>query len=303
MIVRPTAQALVALFALSLSSAGCASEGEGAHVVVGLTTDMAIGFDLRRVEVTLKVDGVPTSVESLSYGEGNLSLPAALPVEPTQDGAEVEASFAAFRASEASPFMTRTAATRAAGGRKLLLPVSLDEACSGATCAASETCVEGACLAPFIDPSGLGDYDPAWIASAPDACKTPSSGDPAIEIGQGESAFAALGESEIVPIEAGAQGGHHVWLALRVAGLRQMGSHLTVEGYFPELAFEVYPFTSIVNLRKAGEGQCQIYGIRLQVDWGLSVDAVRGRAFDITVTLRDPNGDAATATKQVVIAP
>lgn len=303
MIVRPTAQALVALLALSLSSAGCASEDEGAQVVVGLTTDMALGFDLRRVEVALQVDGVTTGVESLSYGEGNLSLPAALPVEPTHDGAEVEVSFSAFRDSEASPFMTRTAATRAAGGRSLFLPVSLDEACSGATCAASETCIEGACSSPFIDPSGLGDYDPEWITSAPDACKTPSSGDPAIEIGQGQSAFAALAEGDVVPIEAGPQGGHHVWLALRVVGLRQMGSHLTVEGYFPELAFKVYPLTSIVNLRKAGEGQCQIYGIRLQVDWGLSVDAVHGRALDIKVTLKDTNGDAATATKQVVIAP
>lgn len=301
MIVRPTAQALFALFALS--SAGCASEDEGAHVVVGLTTDMAIGFDLRRVEATTKVNGVTSNVESLSHSEGNLSLPAALLVEPTHDGAEVEISFAAFHSSEASPFLTRTAATRAAGGRKLFLPVSLDEACSGVTCAASETCVQGACVSPFIDPASLADHDPAWVASAPDACKTPSSGDPAIVIGQGESAFTALGESEIVPIEAGPQGGHHVWLALRVAGLRQLGSHLTVEGYFPELAFEVYPFTSMLNLRKAGDGQCEIYGIRFQVDWGLSVDAVRGQTFDIEVSLKDPNGDAATAKKRVVIAP
>jgi hypothetical protein len=301
MIVRPTAQALVALFALC--AAGCASEDEGARVVVGLTTDMAIGFDLRRVEATTKVDGVITNVESFSYSDGNLSLPAALLVEPTHDGAEVEVSFAAFHSSEASPFMTRTAATRAAGGRKLFLPVSLDEACSGVTCVASETCVEGACVDPFIEPSGLADYDPAWVASAPDACKTPSSGDPTLVIGQGESAFAALEESEIVPIEAGPQGGHHVWLALRAAGLRQLGSHLTVSGYFPELAFDLYPFTSLINLRKAGEGQCEIYGVRFQVDWGLQVDAVRGQALDLEVTLKDPNRDAATATKRVVIAP
>ena len=122
-------------------------------------------------------------------------------------------------------------------------------------------------------------------------------------LGQGESAFAPLQDSEVVPIEAGPQGGHHVWLALHVNGLRQMGSHLTVRGYFPDLAYELPPFTSRVTLRKAGEDHCEIHGVRFQVDQGISVEAVRGRALDIEVVLEDPNGDVATAMKRVAIAP
>jgi hypothetical protein len=301
MIVGPTRRALVAL--LLLFTAGCGAEEADAQVVIGLTTDMAVGFDIRRLERTTKVDGVVTHTEALSYGEDALSLPVELPVEATHDGAEVELTVAAFRENEASPLVTRRAATRAVSGRRLLLLASLDEACCAAACASNATCVEGACVDPFIAPSALADHDPAWIASAPDACKTPSSGPAAVVIGQGEDAFAPLGDSEVVAIEAGPQGGHHVWLALRVNGLRQMGSRLTVGGSFPELAHELPPFTSLVALRRAAKGQCEIYGVRFQVDQGLSVEAVRGRKLDIEVTLEDPNGDVATATKRVAIAP
>ncbi|WP_437571300.1 hypothetical protein [Sorangium sp. So ce542] len=301
MILRPAAQALLALLALVPSA--CGGEEADARVVAGLTTDMAIGFEVHAIESTTKVDGVVTRAERLSYGSGDLSLPAELPIAEARDGAEIELSVAAFRDGEAAPIVTRTTATRAASGRSLLLPVSIDAACSGLACAASATCAAGACVDPFIAPSALDDHDPMWIASAKDACKTPSSGDPAIVIGQGESAFAPLDEGEVVPIEAGPQGGHHVWLALRVTGLRQMGSRLRVGGYFPELERELLPFTALVTLRRAGEGRCEIYGIRFQVDRGLSVEAVRGRALDVEVALEDPNGDAATAAQRVVIAP
>jgi hypothetical protein len=300
-IERPPPPARIALLVLCL--AGCGSEEAGAHVVVGLTTDMAVGFDIHHLETIAKVDGVITHIESLSYGEGDLSLPAELLVQPTPDGAEVELSIEAFRDGEASPVVARRAATRAASGRTLLLPVSLAEACAGVTCAAGASCVEGACVDPFIAPSALADHDPMWIASAPDACKTPSSGDPVVVIGRGESAFAPLEDGEVVSIEAGPQGGHHAWLALHVTGLRQMGSRLTVRGAFPDLAFELYPATSLVTLHKTGEDLCEIYGIRFQVDHGLSVEAVRGRTLDIEIVLEDPNGDVATAMKRVVIAP
>ncbi|WP_437938624.1 hypothetical protein [Sorangium sp. So ce341] len=299
--MRPAPQALLALLALAPSA--CGGEEADARVVAGLTTDMAIGFEVHAIESTTKVDGVITRAERLSYRSGDLSLPAELPIAEARDGAEIELSIAAFRDGEAAPIVTRTTATRAASGRSLLLPVSIDAACSGRACAAGATCAAGVCVDPFIAPSALDDHDPMWIASAKDACKTPASGEPAIVIGQGESAFAPLDEGEVVPIEAGPQGGHHVWLALRVTGLRQMGSRLRVGGHFLELERELLPFTALVTLRRAGEGRCEIYGIRFQVDRGLSVEAVRGRALDVEVALEDPNGDAATAAQRVVIAP
>lgn len=300
--MRPTAGALLALL-LALGAAACGAEEADALVVVGLTTDMAVGFELHHIETTTSIDGIASPAERLSYRSGELSLPAELLVQPARDGAAIELSVAAFRDGEASPLVVRRAATRAVGGRKLLLPVSLDEACTAAACAASATCAGGACVDPFIAPSTLAEHEPRWIESASDACKTPASGDPTVVIGQGESAFAPLEDGEVVPIEAGPQGGHHVWLSLRVRGLRQMGSRLTVKGYFPELAFELRPFTAHITLRKAGEGRCEVHGVRFQVDRGLPVEAVRGRALDIDVALEDPDGDVAAAAQRVVISP
>ena len=138
----PASPASLALF-LALCAAGCGGEEEGGHLVVGLTTDLAVGFDIRRVEATAKVDGVVAHAESRSYSKGKLSLPTEIEVPPAPDGAEVEVSIAAFRDGETSPLVARTAATRATIGRTLLLPVSLDEACSAVACAGGATCMAG----------------------------------------------------------------------------------------------------------------------------------------------------------------
>jgi hypothetical protein len=61
--------------------------------------------------------------------------------------------------------------------------------------------------------------------------------------------------------------------------------------------------TSVVTLRRAEEGRCQIHGIRFQVDHGVPVETVRGQMLDIELGLEDPSGDVATATQRVVIAP
>ena len=77
---RPTSRARIAL--LALITAGCGSEDAGARVVVGLTTDMAVGFDVRRVEKTTKVSGAVAGTESFAYGQGKLALPAEIEVSP-----------------------------------------------------------------------------------------------------------------------------------------------------------------------------------------------------------------------------
>jgi hypothetical protein len=302
-IARPISRGVTALLALSLS--GCAAEeagDAGTAVVGGLTTDLAVGFDIHRIEITTAVDGEVKSEERRSYTEGNLTLPTELSVD-AGGSADVEITAEAFGKAEPQPFLTRTAATRAAPGRALLLPLSLEQACSGVACPAGKTCIQGACADPFVDPSALDEADPSWLDTAPDACKTPSSGEPSLEIGQGLSAFAALGDGEEVSIEPGAQGGHHVWLALRVRGLRQMGSHLTVGGALPDLDVDLVPVTTVATLRRAEEGRCEVYGVRLRVDAGLPVDTLLGTALNIDVRMEDPNGDVAVDEKQVRIAP
>ncbi|MDI1450211.1 hypothetical protein QHF85_39595 [Polyangium sp. 6x1] len=282
--------------------AGCADEESNTEVVVGLTTNMAVGFDFYELERTVKVDGVVAQSERLSYGAGSLRLPAELRVPTAKDGATIELSLTAKHIGEDVPVVTREVGTRVLGGQSLLLPVSLDEACAGVSCAANTTCVKGACASPFLEPSSLAAYDPAWMQSAEDACKMASSGEPAIVVGKGQDAFAPLTEGEVVAIEQGPQGGHHVWLALRVTGLRQMGSTLKIGGVYPDLDYKLPPASSLATLRKAGD-HCELYGIRFQVDRGIEVESVRGLPLDVDLVLTDPTGDAATAKTRVVIAP
>lgn len=301
MIVRPNSWPMAALLVLGLSGCAAAEDERAEEVVVGLTTDLAVGFDIHRVEITSAAGGA-VEEQLWSYTDGDLKLPAELRVE-AGSGETVEVTVEAFGETEAQPFVTRSAATTATPGRVLFLPISLEQACSGVECKDGATCVEGACVDPFAAPTTLEEYDPSWIEAAPDACKTPSSGSPAIDLGQGVSGFTPLAEGQEVPIEAGAQGGYHMWLALRVNGLRQMGSRLTVQGAFPDLDVAILPVTMIATLRRAEEGPCEIYGVRFRVDAGLPVETIRGQALDVEVHLKDPNGDSATATRRVVIAP
>lgn len=300
--LKPRRRSAAWLLWLSLWLAGCG--GEDARVVVGLTTDMAVGFDIRRLETTTTVDGAVVDTASLSYGAGDLALPAEISVPPARGGAEVALTIEAFGAdSGAPPAVTRAVETRATRGRTVLLPVSLDEACSGVTCATGATCSAGACVDPFLDPLDLLEYDPAWIEAAPDACKSPSSGAPEIVPGKGQSSFKVLEYGEVLPIEPGPQGGHHVWLALHARGLRQMGSQLTAGGSFPDLGVDLPVVRTVVTLRRAGEGLCEVHGIRLQVDHGLDIEAVKGQPLDVALSLEDPDGDVATAATRIVIAP
>ncbi|MEZ4308083.1 MAG: hypothetical protein R3F14_08570 [Polyangiaceae bacterium] len=288
-----------ALLALS----GCAGEeAESGHLVGGLSTDLAVGFELRRVELRVSVDGELSVTKSLSYSSGALVVPGELSLPGFADGAEVELAVDAFHDKEASPFLTRSAATVVSSSRTVLLPVFLEEACVGVECASGETCVEGACQDPFVDPSKLAEYTPDWKLSVRDGCKTPPSDSPSLTIGKGLDAYGELAEDEVVAIEPGPQGGHHVWLAMRAKGLRQMGSVLRTNGSYPDLGSELGESTSILTLRKAGEGECEIWGIRYQVDRALPVEDVRGQALDIEISLEDPDGDKAVATKRVVIA-
>ncbi|MFO0757297.1 MAG: hypothetical protein U0359_12450 [Byssovorax sp.] len=302
MIVRPASCARKLSLLLLLGAAGCAG-GEEARVVVGLTTDMAVGFDVDKLAVKLESGGALVRSEELSYAEGKLSLPAEIAAGAMPEGAEVQVSVDAFGDHGTKHLFTRQAATRAELGRMVLLPVSLGEACVTAICPAGTTCVEGDCRDPFVAPSTLSAYDPSWIATAPDACKTPSSGPPAIVIGRGNDAYAPVSEGEVVPIEAGPQGGYHVWLALRVEGLRQLGTEMTITGYFPDRDVTLSPFTALVTLRKAEGGQCEIHGIRFQVTRAEDVEEVRGQPIEVHVALTDPNGDSAEADARLVIAP
>jgi len=144
------------------------------------------------------------------------------------------------------------------------------------------------------------DIDEGALELAEDACK-PSGSSPLVILGQGRGEYRDLQENEPVAVEAGPQGGHHVWLALRTFGLRQAAS-VTVRGEFPGVGVDVPPDESMVSLHLAEDGMCEIAGLRLQVDRTASLDVLVGEALDLEAEVTDETGDVGVATKRVVVA-
>lgn len=270
-------------------------------MVAGLSTDLAIGFDLHQIQISPQVNGSLRPSTTLKYGAAKALLPAEFPIEPVLDGDEILITAQAFQQNQPIPLITRRAKTQAVAGRTILLSLSLSETCTNIPCDTSTTCIGGQCTDPWIAPSALPDYSPTWLASAEDACKTPTSGTPQLTIGQGRDSFSPVEENQVVPIEPGSQGGHHIWIALRIRGLRQMGSILSIDGYYPALDFRLLPFRSMITLHRTGGEECEIFGVRFQIDRDIPVAQVRGQALDMDIALEDPNGDLGTAQRRVVI--
>jgi hypothetical protein len=137
---------------------------------------------------------------------------------------------------------------------------------------------------------------------AADTCKVPGGGPPVVVLGQGRGAYHDLIEGQVVAVEAGPQGGHHVWLGVRTRQLRQAGSVLTVRGQVPGLAVEVPPMSHVITLHRAEAGFCEIFGVRFQVDREISLDALIGEALQVEVEIEDEDGDVGIATRSVIIA-
>ncbi|MBK8257046.1 MAG: hypothetical protein IPK82_30785 [Polyangiaceae bacterium] len=287
---------------VTLGAVGCDGGEPAGRMVVGLTTDMAVGFELTEVRVNAEVNGEAVIDDVYSYASGDLKLPGELVDLPMAIDSDVSVKVEGY--GKAGELKTRRAAfTRVEVETPLLLPLALESSCEGVFCGDGQTCLGGICGDATIPNKGLLPYDSTWVDTAPDACKNGQSGEPGVTIGKGQSSFAPLQEGEALPIEPGPQGGHHMWLALQVRGLRQQGTVLTLSGRYPDLNEDLQPVNSVVTLRKGAENGCEIYGIRFQVDHGLEVATLYNKVLVVQVKLVDPNQDSAEAQAVVTIAP
>lgn len=276
------------------------SAPEDTAVVVGLTSDLAVGFDIDRVVATMRVDGATVRTSDLAWSDGRLVLPGEFWFDQVPDGAEVDLEFLAYPKDTETSLLSRRTRTIAQAGRTPLLQVALEEACVGVSCAGGDTCIEGVCRDAYVDPSALPDHDDAWLLEAPDACSTPDD-EQSLTLGQGRYAYEALEDGAIMTLEAGPQGGYHVWLALRAGGFRQVGSLVSVRGTLPALDREVPAFVSSVTLHREA-GTCELFGVRFRVDQGLLVEELLGQPLDIELTVSDETGDTLTVARGVQLA-
>jgi hypothetical protein len=302
---------LLTLVFLTFLALGCGHgpDGSTGTVIVGVTSDLRVGVDIVSLHVVMRAGGVvvldqvrtPTSPTPLQ-------LPAELPFTDLPGGTPVDVTLDAFgSASAGAPLVTRLAGTTVVAGVKLLLEVGLDASCvavPGATvptCAAPQTCVSGQCAASTVSAQSLPMYTSTWSEPA-DPCKPAGAGPPVVLVGVGQADYLPLMDGDTDQVEAGPQGGHHVWVAIRTKNLRQSGSITSITGHFPDLGIDVGPFNVIFTQEIDEGGYCKIYGLRFQLDQQVNIDTLLGHPLAITVTVTDKDGTVGTGTRDVVLS-
>ncbi len=292
---RLAAASLVATLAAFAACGG----GEGS-VVFGITSEIKPTL-IERIDARIEVGGEERL--SRSYVPGEIAFPFELEVDELEGGDTVDLSLDVFAGGQL--ILNRRASTTAVDQRSLLYIANLDIECTGPaapTCPDDQTCQDGACVDPFRDPSTLGDYYAGWSGgSSGDRCEP--GGAPEVLVGEGQSAYLPLADGAEAQVEAGPQGGYHVWVAVRVKNLKQSGTVTEVTGRIDELGYDLPPFSVVFTLDPDEGGYCKIYGLRFRLDDETHpVESVLGKTLDITVTLTDADGDVGVGTKRVVLS-
>ncbi len=301
--MRPRALALAVLVAC-----GACSEPRG-EVVFGVTSDYRAGVDLHRLEVTTDVGGeVSHSAIELGSAPGSKLFPIELPVRDLPTGEPVAMQVAAY--TDTSPADTlvveRRGATTAIGSEKLLFRLHLSSKCELApgaeTCDATKTCASGLCIDPFLAPEALEPYAEGWSKGV-DRCKPAGAGAPEVAVGAGQADYLPAMDFDEAQLEAGPQGGHHIWLALRARNLKQSGTRTVITGSFPDLGLVTPPLEVIFTLLPDEGDYCTLDGLRFQLDGGgVDVALLLGQKLEVTATMKDADGAVGVGKRWVTIS-
>lgn len=212
-----------------------------------------------------------------------------------------------------SPVLERTATTRLLAGPKRLLRIRLDPRCipsqyatsstSGAACEETLTCVAGACVSPDVEEGGLEVFSPTWTTVPSDDCRPAAPGPPELILGTGQNDYAPLADGESLKLQGGPQGGHHLWMALRMKNLRQLGSMITLTATMVDEPMVIAPFTQVGRFDAAEAGYCKLSGLRYQLDsTGQSYRDLLGKTLMVTADVVDSTGARATSSRRVRVA-
>jgi hypothetical protein len=135
-------------------------------------------------------------------------------------------------------------------------------------------------------------------------CKTVAGATPEVVVGQGQSDYLALTDLEEVRVEAGPQGGHHIWIALRVKNLLRSGSVTKLTAVAPVSGTTISPYEVIYTFDPAEGGYCKLFGLRFQLDAdGVDYVPLLGKELDVTATVTDHAGDSGQGVRRVTLSP
>jgi len=301
------------------------------QLVVGIQSE-PMGGVVSLLHIVIKVAGVVIRDETIRPPNGStIGFPhpweaRLIAKEDPHALVDVQVDALGSAGTSAPPLLTRLASTRFVPGRETLLRVQLESRCivyppskrparaagahpppgplSGPTCTAPATCVRGVCQPDAVPPSNLEPYTANWPSNAPDVCKPKVGIPPSVQIGTGQTGYMPLASRQILQAEAGPQGGHHIWIAVRMKNMKQAGSTTKIAGVQPETGVVIPPSTFAFTFDPDEGGYCKLYGLRYQLDNG-GIDYVQflGKPLDVTATVVDSNGQTASSTAHIQVAP
>jgi hypothetical protein len=287
-------------------------------VVAGVTTNLRVGTDIDHVHAVMRGGGQVLRDEVLPAGADKLAFPFELAFAGRPAGELIELELTGTSSAVQGLRVDRKASTNVVGGQALLLRVALDSQCVAVDqpggpkppiCGATQTCIAGSCGNVHVDPSALEPYAPAWSNEAPpDRCRPAHAGPPEVVVGQGQSDFLPLDDCSApspVPaqVETGPQGGHHIWLAVRMKNLHQSGSITTVRGHFRDFPTDPSDMAVIFTFDPDEGGYCKLYGIRYQLDTnGVAIQQVLGKTIDVSIEVKDADGTTGVGKRCVVLS-
>lgn len=280
--------------------------GATGDVVLGIRSKLVPGTGIDSMHVVIRTGGEVFVDKEYSAANGDLAFPTELRGEDIPEGELVEATIEGV--VNGTPALERLASTEAVAGKELLLEVELEAAClqapgsSAPVCDAPATCVKGLCRNSHVPGAELPEYEPDWASQTVDICKPESAGDPIVVVGEGQADYLPMTDGAVAQVEAGPQGGHHIWVAVRLKNLTQSGSITSLTGRFPELGYDVGPFNVIFTFDPDEGGYCKIYGLRFQLDIDHDIQELLGHSFEITATVTDKDGDVGVGTKTVQLS-
>jgi hypothetical protein len=303
---------------LVVALAGACGQGPPSNetaIVVGVESDPLSGA-IGTVQVSTTVGG---KVSSTEFATSALPYETRVPA-PGDTSAPLLVAVAGYSGplGTGSTLIARTAETHFVPGETRLLRLHLQASCllglpggppGAPTCVSPQTCVGGACVSDAVPAQGLVPYSPGWASIVSDVCKPANAGPPVVQVGTGQTDYLPLTDGQTVQMEAGPQGGHHIWIATRQENLRQAGTTTTITSTQAGTQLSGPPIPGptmsfVFNFEQDQGGFCKLYGLRYQLDVdGADYHQFLGKPLDVTVTLKDGAGATGTGHAHVNIDP
>jgi hypothetical protein len=294
----------VLILAMACASADAGKTESGARTVIGFSTEgytstasvnhvrlrVTRGSEVQTTDVDLPLKKTELTVR----GEGSVTVEL-----EGYSGAVSEPSALRWVQRARSPLNRDNSSAR-------LLRMGFDPLCvsnapaSVVRCGKEETCARGVCIPMARSSLELEAYDPNWFVPAPDPCRNSALVDADVEIGFGASGYTRFLDGASLALEAGPQGGHHLWIGVKGRNFAQQGTLVSITGRNPDTNALASPAAFVFSLNPESDGRCSVTGLRYQVDTGgLNYREFLGAPFEIKVEMRDRFGAISSATTRI----